>query len=84
MKFLTVLVALVLVACLQAADPVPAASPYPLTTCVVSGDKLGAMNSPVVINYQGTEVRFCCQDCVGSFKANPAKYLAKLKSSTQK
>ena len=61
-----------------------AAAPYPLTTCVVSGDKLGAMNSPVIINYHGTEVRFCCHDCVASFNENPAKYLAKLKAAAQK
>ena len=55
---------------------------YSLTTCVVSGDKLGAMGKPVIITYQGTEVRFCCHDCIESFKQDPAKYLAKLKTST--
>ncbi len=61
-----------------ASDP----APYPLTTCVVSGDKLGAMGKPVIFNEQGTEVRFCCHECVASFKQDPAKYLAKLKTST--
>ena len=51
---------------------------YPLTTCVVSGEKLGEMGPPVVINYKGTEVRFCCNGCVKKFHADPAKYLAKL------
>jgi YHS domain-containing protein len=51
---------------------------YPLTTCVVSGEKLGEMGKPAVINYQGTEVRFCCAMCVDQFKKDPAKYLAKL------
>lgn len=64
------------------ADPSP--SPYPLTTCVVSGDRLGAMGSPVSINYKGTEIRFCCHDRVASFNDNPAKYLAKLTMATQK
>jgi hypothetical protein len=58
-----------------AADPNPA---YPLTTCVVSGEKLGEMGPPVVINHEGTEVRFCCNGCVKKFNADPAKYLAKL------
>ena len=53
-------------------------SAYPLTTCVVSGEKLGEMGPPVVINHQGTEVRFCCNGCVKKFNADPAKYLAKL------
>ncbi|MEI6322535.1 MAG: YHS domain-containing protein [bacterium] len=55
--------------------------PYPLQTCVVSGEKLGEMGPPVVINYQGTEVRFCCNGCTKKFNADPAKYLAKLKAS---
>ena len=54
-------------------------SSYPLTTCVVSGEKLGEMGKPVVINFQGTEVHFCCDMCVDRFKKDPAKYLAKLK-----
>lgn len=58
-----------------AAEAKPA---YPLTTCVVSGEKLGEMGPPVVINYQGTEVRFCCNGCVKKFNADPAKYLVKL------
>ena len=79
MKIHPFLFSLMISSSLLAANPTPAA--YPLTTCVVSGDKLGAMNSPVVINYHGTEVRFCCHDCVESFKANPDKYLAKLKAA---
>jgi YHS domain-containing protein len=55
-----------------------AADTYPLTTCVVSGEKLGEMGAPVVTNYKGTEVRFCCSGCVKKFNADPDKYLAKL------
>jgi YHS domain-containing protein len=53
-------------------------SAYPLTTCVVSGEKLGEMGPPVVINHEGTEVSFCCNGCIKKFNADPAKYLAKL------
>ena len=69
---------------LLALVPITYAEPtaYPLTTCVVSGDKLGAMGKPVILNEQGTEVRFCCRECVESFKQDPAKHLAKLKTST--
>ena len=58
---------------------------YPLTTCVVSGEKLGEMGAPVVINHSGTEVQFCCNGCVKKFNADPAKYLSKLgkKETTQ-
>jgi YHS domain-containing protein len=49
---------------------------YPLTTCVVSGDKLGGdMGDPVKYDYQGREIRFCCEGCIAKFKADPAKYL---------
>jgi YHS domain-containing protein len=61
-----------------------AAAAYPLTTCVVSGEKLGEMGPPVVINYKGTEVRFCCNSCVKKFNADPEKYLAKLKAASAK
>lgn len=57
----------------------PASPSYPLSTCVVSGEKLGSMGQPVVLNFQGTEVRFCCEMCVDRFKKDPSKYLSKLK-----
>lgn len=58
----------------------PLASPYPLTTCIVSDDKLGEMGKPVSIDYKGQQVSFCCKSCIGTFEKDPAKYLAKLPS----
>ncbi len=59
---------------------------YPLTTCVVSGDKLdedNGMGGPV--DYLWKEagkpdrlVRFCCKDCIKDFNKEPAKYLKQL------
>lgn len=83
MKLLSLLATLLLIASASAADA-PAPAPYPLKTCVISGDKLGAMGAPVIINYHGTEIRFCCHECVATFNENPAKYLAKLKAAAQK
>lgn len=60
------------------AAPTTQASAYPLTTCPVSGEKLGAMGDPVIISYQGREVRFCCSNCEAEFKKDPAKYVAML------
>ncbi len=54
------------------------ADAYPLTTCVVSGEELGSMGDPVVLEHDGQEVRLCCQGCVATFKGDPAKFLAKL------
>lgn len=52
--------------------------PYPLDTCLVSGEKLGSMGEPIVIIHEGQEIRFCCDACVPKFKKDPAKYLSKL------
>ena len=56
-----------------------------LTTCPVSGDKLGAdMGKPVVIVYQGQEVKFCCPMCKADFDKDPAKYLKKIRAADAK
>ncbi len=54
--------------------------PYPLQTCVVSGDKLGEMGPPVVLVYNGQEMKFCCKNCVKDFQKEPSKYLTKLET----
>ena len=51
---------------------------YPLTTCVVSGEELGAMGDAYVFVHEGTEVRLCCKRCKAKFDKDPAKYLAEL------
>jgi YHS domain-containing protein len=50
--------------------------PYPLTTCIVSGDKLDPAVPAIVHN--GQQIKFCCKSCVKKFQANPDKYLIKL------
>lgn len=58
---------------------------YPLTTCIVSGDKLGGpMGAPVVDYYQGEEIQFCCKDCIQDFKKDPEKYLKRLHEAEAK
>ncbi len=52
---------------------------YPLDTCLVSGEKLGDMGEPVVITYQGQQIKFCCDSCVPKFNKEPEKFLSKLK-----
>ena len=54
---------------------------YPLTTCVVSGKKLGSMGDPHVIEHEGTTVKFCCDQCVPTFNKDPEKYIAKIKAA---
>ena len=61
-----------------------AAKPYPLTTCIVSGEKLDSMGKPFVYDHEGREVRFCCKNCVKDFKKEPAKYLQQLDAAGKK
>lgn len=46
--------------------------------CIVTDNALGSMGDPVVIEYEGREIKFCCAPCEEEFFAEPAKYLAKL------
>ncbi len=52
--------------------------PYPLKTCVVSGEKLGGMGDPYVFTYQGREIKLCCKGCLKDFNKEPAKFIKKL------
>jgi hypothetical protein len=72
---------------LCAAEPASAAkktaAAYPLTTCVVSGEKLGGMGDAFEYVHKEAgkpdrRVLLCCEGCVDDFKKEPAKYLAKL------
>ena len=58
-----------------------ASADYPLKTCVVSGEELGAMGDRVAYTYEGTEVQFCCPDCVKDFQKDPAKYIAQIQAA---
>lgn len=69
--------ALVTVSCGDDITP-GAAQPYTLTTCVVSGEKLGSMGKPYVFVHDGQEVKLCCKNCLKSFHADPMMYLTKI------
>jgi YHS domain-containing protein len=52
---------------------------YPLTTCVVSGEKLdGGQMQAVDYLYNNQLVRFCCNGCISKFEKDPEKYLSML------
>ena len=67
----------------EAKPAAAAAGTYPLKTCVVSGEELGSMGKPVVIQHEGKEVQFCCKSCMPKFKKDPAKYMKKLETAKQ-
>ncbi len=83
MKPVTALLALTaLSTCLAAADAAAdAAKPYPLDTCIISGDKLGSMGAPTVIVRSGREIKLCCKGCIKDFDKDPAKFLAKIEQA---
>lgn len=63
------------------AKPMPGSNvgdPYTLATCPVSGQRLGSMGDPVVREYDGREVRFCCDGCIDRFEKNQAAYWEKI------
>ena len=53
-----------------------AGEPYPLTTCPVSGAALE--NGGVAKEYEGREVRFCCEGCPNRFEEDVDASLASL------
>ena len=78
--FTTALLGLTLAACTgpQTAQAAEKAKPYPLKTCLVSGNDLDSMGGPITKVYGSQEIKFCCKPCIKKFEANQPKYLAKL------
>ena len=64
-----------------AADKKPKA--YPLDTCIVSDEKLGADPGmkPHTFVYEGREVKLCCKSCLKDFKKDSAKFIAKIEAA---
>jgi YHS domain-containing protein len=57
-----------------------AALAAPQTECPVMGGKI---NKKIYVDYKGQRIYFCCSSCPATFKADPEKYLAKLKEMGQ-
>ncbi len=82
MAALVAAVWLTVAGCAQQREPSEtAAIPYPLDTCLVSGEKLGAdpEMKPYTFVHHGQEIKLCCKSCLKDFNKDPEKYLAKLK-----
>lgn len=67
-----------------AAAPADDAAPYPLKTCLVSGEELGKMGTPHRIVHEGQEILFCCSGCEKDFRKEPAKYMEKVKEAAKR
>ncbi|MFM8364873.1 MAG: hypothetical protein ACKOAS_06940 [Verrucomicrobiota bacterium] len=57
--------------------------PYPLTTCIVSDEPIDSMGKGISIMHEGQEIKLCCRECKGEFKADPDKFLKKLQTPPQ-
>lgn len=55
--------------------------PYPFTTCVVGGEKLGSMGPVLTEVKDGYEVKFCCAECQAKFDKMPTKHMEKIKAA---
>jgi hypothetical protein len=62
------------------AKPEAKAKAYPLDTCIVSDEKLGAdpAMKTFVFAHEGQEIKLCCKSCQKTFTKDPAKYLKKI------
>ena len=61
-----------------------AVKPDLLTTCPVSGEKLGEMGKPFVFTNSLQQVKLCCPGCKKDFDKNPDKYLAKIRAADRR
>lgn len=79
MRHLLTLAALSCLVPAFAADaPAGTAKPYPLKTCIISGDALDGHGEPVSKVYEGQEVKFCCKPCIKKFEKDVAGNLKKI------
>lgn len=58
--------------------------PYPLDTCLVSGEKLGSMGDAVVFTEGDQEVAICCESCKKDFAKDKKANLAKIDAAAKK
>jgi hypothetical protein len=67
----------------EEAKPDAKARPYPLDTCIVSDEKLGADPDmkPYSFVHEGQEIKLCCKSCLKKFNKSPETYLKKLKDA---
>ena len=68
----------------HAATTKPAAKAKVMHCAVMATDEIkvaDATKSKLFADYKGKRYYFCCPNCVGSFKKDPAKYAAKADST---
>jgi YHS domain-containing protein len=61
--------------------PAEKVKPFTLTTCPVSGEKLGAMGTSFTFTNDNREIKLCCKACKKDFDKDPAKYLKQIEEA---
>jgi hypothetical protein len=56
----------------------PKAKPYPLDTCLVSGEKLGDHGDVYEFVHKDQQIKLCCKGCLKDFNKEPEKFLKNL------
>ena len=62
------------------------AKPYPLKTCIVSGEEINDKGDmkPHSFVVEGQEVKLCCKACLKDFNKDKAGYLKKIEAEAKK
>jgi hypothetical protein len=62
------------------------AKPYPLKTCIVSGEEINDKGDmkPHSFVVEGQEVKLCCKSCLKDFNKDKAGYLKKIDAEAKK
>jgi hypothetical protein len=88
MRYYLIMIALFCAGSLATAADAPAtgtaAKPYPLKTCIVTGEELGSMGKPVSKVHAGQEVQFCCKSCIKKFDKDPDGFVKKIAEAEPK
>ncbi len=79
MRVLLVLIGLIVVSSTSAETS--DISKYPLSICLVSGERIGSHGTPVILTTNGREIRLCCESCLPDFERDESAFLAALDSA---
>ncbi len=61
----------------------PEPKPYPLETCLVTGDDLDEMDDRISTVHDAQVFEFCCKPCLKKFRKSPGKYVKLLAQATR-
>lgn len=54
---------------------------YPLQTCLISGEKLGAHGDPIKVTHAEMDIWLCCKSYIDDINKDPARYVKQAKDA---